>query len=183
MTLNVSSGAPDPLAPGTYSVRVFEPNPSCSVGDGWFASVADTRLVALVWNTETDSDCLCILAPDGIFDPASLEKVPLPSDLTKWLTANPGIITTNPSSVQVGNLAARQMEVTVAEGITLQDGRLPLLSAAEHTYSLAPGEKGHIIVIDHPTGPLVLAIRSPQADYPDYFRQTEIVAGSLTFAD
>jgi hypothetical protein len=162
---------------------VFAPTPTFSVGDGWAASTVDTQLIALIRDIAADSDCLCIIAPDGVYDPGTGDVIPLPTDLTEWFAANPGLVATKPSSLQVGNRAARQMEVRVAEGAALQDGRLPLVAAVEHTYSLAPGEKGHIIVIDHPDGPLVLGIHAPAAQYVDYFRQVEGVVGSLTFAD
>jgi hypothetical protein len=48
---------------------------------------------------------------------------------------------------------------------------------------MAPGEKGHIIVIDHPDGPIVIGIRAPADVYGEFFRETEPVVGSLTFAD
>lgn len=183
IALDVSSGEPDPLAPGAYTSRVFTPAPTFTVSEGWAASTVDTQLIALIRDIAADSDCLCIIAPDGVYDAATGTTIPLPADLTEWFAANPGLVATNPSSLQVGNRAARQMEVRVAEGAALQDGRLPLVSAAEHTYSLAPGEKGHIVIIDHPYGPLVLGIRAPAAEYGDYFRQMEGVVGSLTFAD
>ncbi|MEO6197016.1 MAG: hypothetical protein ABIP58_02800 [Dehalococcoidia bacterium] len=181
--LDVSSGEPDPLAPGAYTSRVFTPAPTFTVNEGWAASVVDTQLIALSRDVADEGDCLCIIAPHGVYDPATGATIPLPADLTEWFAANPGLVATNPSSLQVGNRAAHQMEVRVAEGAALQDGRLPLVAAAEHTYSLAPGEKGHIVIIDHPDGPLILGIRAPTAEYGDYFRQVEGVVGSLTFAD
>ena len=183
IALDVSSGEPDPLVPGAYTSRVFAPAPTFTVNEGWAASVVDTQLIALIRDVQSDSDCLCIIAPDGVYDGATGTTIPLPVDLTEWFAANPGLVVTKPSSLQVGNRAARQMEVRVAEGAALQDGRLPLVAAAEHTYSLAPGEKGHIVIINHPDGPLVLGIRAPAAEYGDYFRRVEGVVGSLTFAD
>jgi hypothetical protein len=183
MALEVSSGAPNPLSPGTYTSRVFVPAPTFTVGEGWASSVVDTRLTSLVRDVTRDADCLCVLAPDGVIDPQTGEASPLPADLTGWFATNPGLVTTNPSSLQVGNRAARQMEVTVAEGATLTDGRLPLLTAEEHVYFLAPGERGHIIVVDHPKGPVVIGVRAPADVYSDYFRHVETVVGSMTFAD
>jgi hypothetical protein len=182
IALDVSSGEPDHLQPGLYTVRVFEPNLTFRTGDGWAASVVDTRLVALVRETAAGEGWFSIIAPDGVIDPVSGEEQPSPADLTDWFATHPGLVTTKPSSVQVGNLAARQMEVTVGEGATLVDGQLQLLSGDEHSLFIAPGEKGHIIVIDDPSGPLVIGIRAPADDYADVFRQSETIAGSLTFA-
>lgn len=182
IALDVSSGDPDPLQPGLYTVRVFKPNPTFRVGDGWAAAVVDTRLVSLSREVSSGTGCFCIIAPDGVVDPISGKEQPLPVDLTDWFATHPGLVSTKPSSVQVGNLAARQMEVTVAEGTALTDGELPLLSAGDHTFSLAAAEMGHIIVVDHPSGPLVIGIRAPAGDYADVFRQSETIAGSLTFS-
>jgi hypothetical protein len=153
------------------------------VGEGWASSIVDTQVIALVRDLTGDTDCLCLIAPDAVYDPATGQSTDLPADLTEWFASNPGLVTSNPSSLQVGNRAARQMEVTVAEGAALVDGRLPLLGAADYTYSLAPGENSHLIIIDHPDGPLVLAMRAPADTYSDFFRQTEGVVGSMTFAD
>ncbi len=181
--LEVSSGDPDPLSPGEYTSRLFTPTPTFTVGEGWASSLVDTQIISLARDITADSDCLCILVPDSVYDPATASNVALPKDLTEWFALNPGLVTSNPSSLQVGNRAARQMETTVAEGAALVGGRLPLVSAGENTYSLAPGEKGHIIVIDHPDGSIVLGIRAPLDVYADFFRQSEPVVGSLIFAD
>jgi len=180
MNLEVPAGSPEPLVPGAYAASNFQPEASFQVGEGWSAAVVDTALISLI-RTSPEADCLCIIHPDGIYDPADGAKTDLPADLAAWLQAHPGLATTKASSVQVGNRAARQMEARVAEGATLVNGRLPLFSAGDQTYSMAPGERGHIIVVDHPAGPLVVAVRAHQAEFEDYFGAVETVVGSLGF--
>jgi len=178
--LEIPAGSPQALPPGAYIASNFEPEASFRAGEGWSVVVVDIAFISLV-RTSPKADCLCIVHPDGVYDPAGGAKTDLPADLTAWLQQRPGLETTNASSVQVGNRAARQMEARVAEGATLVDGRLPLFAAGDQTYSMAPGDRGHIIVIEHPSGPLIVAIRAPQAEFTDYFRAVETVVGSLEF--
>ncbi len=180
--LEVPASPPEALAPGTYITTNFQPPASFRLGDGWSAAVVDTAAIALVRETP-DSDCLCIVRPDGVFDPVGAGPAELPADLTVWLQEHPGLETTNPSSVQVGNRAARQMEARVAAGATLINGRLPLFTAGDQDYAMSPGDRGHIIVIDHPTGPVVVAVRAPADSFGDYFRAVETMVGSLGFSD
>jgi hypothetical protein len=180
MNLEVPAGSPEALVPGAYIASNFEPEASFRAGEGWSAAVVDTALIALI-RTSPEADCLCIIHPDGVYDPAGGAKTDLPADLTAWLQEHPGIETTKASSVQVGNRAARQMEARVAAGATLVNGRLPLFAAGDQTYSMAPGERGHIIVIDHPAGSLIIAVRVPEAELGDYFGAVETVVGSLGF--
>jgi hypothetical protein len=179
--LEVPAGGPVTLAPGTYTAQNFTPPAGFQVGEGWSAAVADSRMIVL-FRESAVADCLCVVNPDGVYDPATGEKAPLPADLTAWLQEHPGLDTSKASSLQVGDRAARQMEAQVAkQGGAVET--LPIFAAGDQTYSMAPGEKGHIIVIEHPEGPLVLGIRAPAAEFADYFRAVETVAGSLTFED
>jgi hypothetical protein len=180
MNLEVPAGSPEALAPGAYTASNFEPEASFRAGEGWSPAVVDTALIALI-RTSPEADCLCIIHPDGVYDPASGTKTALPADITAWLQEHPGLETTKASSVQVGNRAARQMEARVADGATLVNDRLPLFAAGDQTYSMAPGERGHIIVVDHPAGSLIIAVRAPETEFADYFRVVETVVGSLGF--
>jgi hypothetical protein len=181
--LPVLAGDSEPqlLAPGPYTARSFTPQPTFTVGEGWSAAVVDTRFVALTRGSGIGSDCLCLFAPDGAHSSGSETPGDLAPDLAEWLAEHPGLDTSNPSSLQVGNRAARQLEITVSAAADLQGGVLPLFTAGDHTFAIAPGEEGHVVVIDHPSGPLIFALRAPADKFREYFKRSEPVAGSLGF--
>ena len=99
-----------------------------------------------------------------------------------WLTANANLKTSNPSSLQVGNLSGRQLDVEVQSGVVPVD-EVEYLSAGDQRFKVESGERQHLTVLDFRGAPLIIAQRSPAAEYNEYFTFVEQVVGSLTFSN
>lgn len=184
--LNVPpDGGPVPLNPGAYHTTRFAPSAYFAVGEGWSAQFDNERYFSVFQRTEASGRFINLLSPDGVFDPATggREDLPgTPDDLTAWIAAHPALETSNPSSLQVGLLSGRQLEVTLADADA--SGPLELLAAGGlNSQAIAPGQKLHIVVLDYRGAPLVIVLGAPSAEFGEFFSQAEAVIGSLTFAD
>lgn len=167
------------LAPGPYRTARFRPEAHFSLQDGWSAAFDTERFVELYRGDDPGANCVCLINPDGVFDPASGAKTALPPDLIAWLTSNPNLETSNPSSLQVANIPGRQLDVSLKPGIAASKGQY--ISAGAQTFSVKPGERQHLVVLDLEGARLIIAQRSPADEYSAYFPFVEQVVGGLTF--
>jgi hypothetical protein len=168
------------LAAGAYRTARFQPEAHFSLEDGWSAAFDTERFVDLYRGEDPAENCVCLISPDGVFDTESGAKTDLPTDLVTWLTTNPNLTTSNPSSLQVNGLAGRQMDVELKAGVAAAKGTY--IAAGDQSFVVKPGEKQHLIVLDYRGKPLIIAQRTPAAEYGAYFPFVESVVGGLTFA-
>lgn len=169
------------LAPGNYRTSRFQPQAHFSLGEGWSANFDTARLVQLFRGDDPDSNCVCFISPDGVVSDNGGAVQALPGqgtvdDMIDWLTANASLTTSNPSSLQVGNLSGRQLDVEVQSGEEVE-----YLSAGSQRFKVVAGERQHLVVLANGESLLIIAQRSPAAEYSDYFGFVEDVVGGLTF--
>jgi hypothetical protein len=172
------------LAAGNYRTSRFQPEARFALGEGWSAAFDTARFLQLYRGGDPAANCICLINPDAVIDPAGGDEKPLPGGgpvdgLIEWLTSNPKLKTSNPSSLQVGNLPGRQLDVQLASGSATVD----YLSAGEQTFSVRAGERQHLIVLNFREAPLIIAQRSPAAEYNDYLGFVEGFVGSLSLAN
>jgi hypothetical protein len=166
---------PGELVAGTYRSSEFIPATTFRLEDGWSLAEDAPGIVYLHIGEVAPANCLCLLAPDSVYDPGTGVAEPPPPDYVAWLEEHPLLDTSNPSSLQVGNVPGRQMEVTL-----LQDAApVPLFAAGDATFTLGPGERSHIIVLDYQGTPVIVAARAPASEFADFFASIEPVVGSL----
>ena len=179
-----AAGGSVPLAAGNYRTARFQPEAHFAVQDGWSAQFDTARFMQLFRGDDANANCVCLINPDGVFEENGGEKQPLPGGavdgIIDWLTANANLKTSNPSSLQVGNLPGRQLDVEVRFGVAPVD-EVEYLSAGDQRFKVTSGERQHLIVLDFRGAPLIVAQRSPAAEYSEYFTFVEQVVGSLTF--
>jgi hypothetical protein len=175
------AGGVVPLAPGNYRTSRFQPQAHFSLGEGWSANFDTARLVHLFRGDDPNSNCVCFISPDGVVSDNGGADEALPGqgtvdDMIDWLTANESLATSNPSSLQVGNLSGRQLDVEVQSGDEVE-----YLSAGSQRFKVVAGERQHLVVLANGESLLIIAQRSPAAEYSDYFGFVEDVVGGLTF--
>jgi hypothetical protein len=175
------------LAAGSYRTARFQPEAHFALQDGWLAAFDTARFVQLFRGGDPNANCVCLISPDGIIGEIGGEVQPLPGggtvdDMIDWLTANANLKTSNPSSLQVGNLSGRQLDIEVQSGVVPVDV-VEYLSAGNERFSVTAVERQHLTVLDFRGSPLIIAQRSPAADYNEYFTLVERVVGSLTFSN
>lgn len=173
------------LAAGNYRTSRFQPQARFSVGDGWSASLDTPRLVQLFRGDDPEANCVCLINPDGVVDDND-QVVALPGagtvdDLIEWLTGNSDLATSNPSSLQVGNLSGRQLDVELSDDAPGDE--VDYLAAGSERFAVKSGERQHLTVLDYRGAPLIIAQRSPADEYSDYFVFVEEIVGGLTFAN
>ena len=161
-------GATIALAAGIYRNEVV-PALGFRVGEGWSARLPAAGYLVL----SRAEGVLALVQVDGAFDAATGAAAALPFDLTEWLQAHPGLVSTKASSLQVDNVPARQMESRTADGAR---DPLELFSAGGEALALASGERAHIVVME--TG-LVIAAVAEEAQFDALFDQIEGVVGSM----
>jgi hypothetical protein len=169
------------LQPGSYRTARFQPEAHFSIQDGWSAQFDTARFVQLFRGDDAGANCVCFINPDGVFENGAKQALPgagTVDDLITWLTSNADLKTSSPSSLQVGNLSGRQLDVELKTGTALD-----YLSAGEQKFGVKVGEKQHLTVLAFRGAPLIIAQRSATADYTDYFPFVEQVVGGLTFAN
>lgn len=181
------AGGSAPLAAGNYRAARFRPEAHFALQDGWSVAFDGARFVHLFRGDDAGANCVCLINPDGVFDDNGGERQPLPGggtvdDLIDWLTANANLKTSNPSSLQVGNLSGRQLDVEVQSGVVPVD-EVEYLSAGDQRFKVVSGERQHLTVLDFRGSPLIIAQRSPAAEYNGYFTFVEQIVGSLTFSN
>lgn len=119
-----TSAAPQPLAPGTYVSRTFQPAVTYTVPAGWWSPSDSAAYFAL---QPVGSDVVGIhLFRDPL--PASQDlSCPttaqagvgtLSSELTTWIRSLPGLTVGNPRIVTVGGLRGVEIDVAIAAGWT-----------------------------------------------------------------
>jgi len=169
VTLGLGPGQrPTPLSPGSYRNEVT-PVVAFRLGEGWSAALPAAGHLVL----SRAEGSLVVVAVDGVFDPATGEPAAVPANLTEWLQAHPGLVSTKASSLQVDNVPARQLESAPAAGAR---DPLELVSGGGEALALASGEKAHIVVLE--TG-LVIAAVAPEAQFDALFGEIEGVVGSM----
>jgi hypothetical protein len=165
-----------PLDPGTHASAEFITPATFRLEDGWSLAEDSPGIIHLYRGSEAPANCLCLLAPDAVYDPDTGVPEPPPEDYVAWLEAHPFLETSNPSSLQVGNVAGQQMEISL-----LQDASpVPLFAAGETMFTLGPGDRAHIIVLDYSGTPVIVAARAPAAEFAEFFAAVEPVVGSLS---
>lgn len=181
-TLDVPEGGGEvALAAGNYRTARFQPAASFSLGEGWSAAFDTARYVQL-YRGDPAGNCVCLVNPDGVVAQNGGGAQALPGGgtvdgLIDWLTGDERLKTSNPSSLQVGRLSGRQLDVESA------GGTVEYLSAGSQRFTVKAGERQHLTVLDYRGAPLIIAQRSPAAEYNDYFTFVEQVVGGLTFSD
>jgi hypothetical protein len=165
-----------PLDAGTYGSVQFQPPATFRVQDGWSLAEDSPGMVHLYRGNEAAANCLCLLVPDAVYDPDTGVPAPPPESYVAWLESHPLLDTSNPSSLQVGNVAGQQMEISL-----LQDASpVPLFAAGETMFTPGPGDRVHIIVLDYAGTPVIIAARAPAAEFAEFFASIEPVVGSLS---
>jgi hypothetical protein len=168
------------LAAGNYRTARFQPQAHFSLGEGWSASDDSPRFVRLFRGNDPAANCVCFINPDGVIDASgSTQTAPATVDeMIDWLTGNPRLDTSNPSSLQVGGLSGRQLDVEVAA--TAGD-EVTYLSAGDRQFAVKHTERQHLTVLEYRGKPLIIAQTSPADEYDDFFKFVEQVVGGLTF--
>ncbi len=171
------------LAPGNYRTSRFRPQAHFSLGEGWSANFDTERLVQLFRGDDPGTNCVCFISPDGVIGqnggtPEALPGNGTVDDMIDWLTANSDLATSNPSSLQVGSLSGRQLDVEVESGDEVE-----YLSAGSQRFRVVAGERQHLTVLANGESLLIIAQRSPAAEYNEYFGFVEEVVGGLTFTN
>ncbi len=171
------------LTPGNYRTARFQPEAHFAVPEGWSANRDSQRFLHLFRGGDPDNNCLCLISPDGIVDEdGTFEPLPFGGTvdgMIQWLTGNPLLSTSNPSSLQVGDLDGRQLTVDLADG----DEAVEYLAAGDVRFAVAPGERQHLTVLAYRQTVLIIAQRSPAEEYSGYFGFTEQIVGGITFAN
>jgi hypothetical protein len=170
------------LAAGNYRTSRFQPQAHFALGEGWSANLDTSRFVQLFRGDDPDSNCVCFISPDGVIGDNAGVAEPIPGDgdvdaLIDWLTENANLATSNPSSLQVGNLSGRQLDVEV------RSDEVEYLAAGGQRFTVVSGERQHLTVLDYNGATLIIAQRSPSAEYNDYFAFVEQLVGGLTFSN
>jgi hypothetical protein len=164
------------LDAGTYGSVRFATPATFRLEDGWSLAEDSPEIVHLYRGTEAAANCLCLLVPDSVYDPETGVPAPPPESYIAWLESHPLLETSNPSSLQVGNIAGQQMEVSL-----LKDASpVPLFAAGETIVTPGPGDRMHVIVLDYSGTPVIVAVRAPAPEFAEFFAEIEPVVGSLS---
>jgi hypothetical protein len=177
-----ADGSTVQLVAGSYRTARFRPQAHFALGEGWSAALDTERLVHLFRGQDPASNCVCFINPDGVIRENGAGAEALPGGgsvdgMIDWLTGDGRLVTSNPSSLQVGNLSGRQLTVEAAPG----QAEAEYLSAGGQRFRVVAGERQHLTVLASGGGVLIIAQRSPEAEYTQYFGFAEEVVGGLTF--
>lgn len=184
-------GGPAPLAAGSYHTERLSPAAYFAVGEGWSAQFDSARLLALYRSGVTPEQTLSIIVPEGGVEPdaeGTLTALATPEQFEAWIVANPRLSVSNPSSLQVGNLAARQMEVSLREDVAPGEGMppgegLPYLYYDANSFGTLNGYKQHLIIVDYRGTAVVIAVSAPAEQFGELFAVIEPIVGTLAFTD
>jgi class 3 adenylate cyclase len=148
-----------PLTIGTYVPRSFQPRLRFDIADlGWTASRDDPASLALVREDPPRGSVYFARVQRVLTDPcggdAGGTTGPAAGDVIGQLRALPGHIQlSDEMTIELGGAAARQVDVTIADGAQAACGGLvgadiPVFALGDEAWSASPGERFRLISVD-----------------------------------
>jgi hypothetical protein len=190
--------APQPLPPGDYASQAFRPAASFTLPAGWLITQDSPDFFALQPVSADAVGIYLFRSPAAASQAADCPTTRVPGlgptakDLVDWIEANPGLQTTDRTSVVVGGLLGFELEIGIVPGWAVScpfaDGlpTVPLLvsEASGLRWVVAGSERLRLSVLDVPgSGTVVVDIDAFEGALFDGFVPAAVpIVSSLRFA-
>ena len=162
------SGASQPpaLPAGTYQSQAFQPRLTFTLPDGWWIASAAADYLALGPVNTDQAGIYLFRDPQAASQDLACPIEPEPSvgtlstDLSAWMRALPGLVTSNPRLATVGGLRGTEMDLHIADGWQAScpfAGGLPTVPlfvgpSSELRWVVAGSERLRLSLLDVPGG-------------------------------
>ncbi len=184
-------GCGGPQTAGTYTSRSLHPPVTYTLTSDWvnlrdwpdfFMLYPDTPANRALAAADSYAPYILILRPVSVSpsrgcagdEPSDANEVDA-AEFVEYLTAQDGLATSEPVAVTIGGLDGQQIDVGLTEGWT---GCLPAAPIGERDTG---SERYRFIVLDSPSGTLMIRLRAP-ADFETFLADAMPIVESFEFA-
>jgi hypothetical protein len=181
-----------PLDAGTYTTRAFSPPITYTVPEGWTngEDLPGNFLLQLLRDPRYLGIYRNVAAPDGCVerpDPDLERSVQAVSD---WLTAHPGLDTTDPEPASVGGLNGVYTDISLDPAWTITcpfsagEPVVPFIIGAGPSslhHVIVPGFEERLYLLDYEGGNIAIEVAPEGFDLDDYLASVGPIIESLRF--
>lgn len=179
---------------GTYTTSTFQPSTTYTVPGGWVNREDRPGNVLL----HLDGDERYVGIYRDATAPLECEETPAPDVGTSvdawsdWLTSHPGLVTTEPQSVNVGGLDGVYIDIGLDPQWTttcpFSEGQpvVPFIIGGSTSFVhhfILPGFEERLYLLDYNGGNIAIEIGPEGASLPDYLELVEPIIDSIEFGE